>query len=108
MEVYGHNQLNLFFVPLLKIHEDGFIFKNKNYSWRDVKHVLVWEPFKDLGAIFGTAAIPRATIILSDEIKIKIHASVFVKKGEKSKVGFFSGKSDAFGTIIELFKSKTA
>ena len=37
MEVYGHKQLNIFFVPLLKVHDDGFIFKNKNYSWRDVK-----------------------------------------------------------------------
>ena len=66
MEVYGHNQLNLFFVPLLKIQDDGFIFKGKNYSWNDVQRVLVWEPFPDLGAIFGTGATPRATIILSD------------------------------------------
>lgn len=66
MEIFGHNQLNLFFVPLLKVHDDGFIFKNKNYCWHDVKDVLIWEPFPDFGGVFGTAAAPRATIILAD------------------------------------------
>lgn len=75
MEIYGHKQLNLFFVPLLQIHDDGFIFKNKDYSWADIKHIFVWEPFKGLGAVLGTGASPKATIELSDE-----------KKGVKSPI----------------------
>jgi hypothetical protein len=107
MEIYGHKQLSLFFIPLLQIHDDGFLFKNKDYSWTDIKHIYVWEPFEGLGALFGTGAIPRATIELSDGKKIKIHSSVFRKKGEKSKIGFWSGKSEAFSRIIDLFKEKT-
>jgi hypothetical protein len=107
MEIYGHRQLNLFFVPMLYIEDQGFTFKNKNYSWKDVERVLVWEPFLNLsGIFFGTWAIPRATIILSDGKKIRIHAGIFAKKGEKSKVGFLSGKSEAFERIIQLFNEK--
>ena len=108
MEVYGHNQFNLFFVSLIRIHNDGFFFKDKKYSWRDVKDVYVYDPFPDLGGIFGTGTTPRATIVLNDGKKCKIHARVFVKKGVKSKVGFFSGKSDAFDEIISLFKKYAA
>lgn len=108
MEIYGHQQLSLFFIPLLEIHDDGFIFKNKKYFWNDVKHVFIWEPFEGLGALLGTGAIPRATIELSDGKKIRIHSSVFKKEGEIRKVGFLSGKSEAFDKIINLFKEKTA
>ena len=108
MEIYGHKQLNLFFVPLLQIHDDGFIFKNKNYSWADVKHIFVWEPLEGLGALLGTGAIPRATIELSDGKRIKIHSGVFKKKDEKAKVGFLSGKSEAFVKVIDLFKENSA
>jgi hypothetical protein len=105
MDVYGHNQFNLFFVPLIKVDDDGFLFKDKSYSWRDVKDVIIWDPFPGLGGIFGTGTMPRATIFLNDGKKIKIHARVFVKKGTKSKVGFLSCKSEAFEEIIALFKN---
>ena len=62
----------------------------------------------DLGGIFGTGTTPRVTIVLNDGKKIKIHARVFAKKGVKSKVGFFSGKSDAFNEIITLFRKYLA
>jgi hypothetical protein len=79
-----------------------------DYSWSDIKHIFVWEPFEGLGALFGTGAIPRATIELSDGKKIKIHSGIFRKKGEKSKVGFWSGKSEAFSRVIDLLKEKSA
>ena len=108
MDVYGHNQFNLFFVPLIKVHDDGFLFKDKSYSWCDVKDVFVWDPFPDLGGIFGTGTMPRATIVLNDGKKIKIHARVFTKKGVKSKVGFLSCKSEVFDEIITLFRKYIA
>ncbi len=108
MNVYGHNQFNLFFVPLIKVYDHGFLFKDKRYSWRDVKEVLIWDPFPGLGGIFGTRTMPKATIVLCDGKKIKIHARVFVKKGVKSKVGFFSCKNEAFDEIIALFKKYSA
>jgi hypothetical protein len=108
MDVYGHNQLNLYFVPLIKVNDDGFLFKDKSYSWSDVKEVFIWDPFPGLGGNFSTITMPRATIVLNDGKKIKIHARVFVKKGVKSKVGFLSCKSEAFDEIIALFKKYAA
>ena len=48
---YGHRQLNIFYVPLVEIFEDGFNYKGKKYLWSDVKDIIIRDP--KLGVLWG-------------------------------------------------------
>lgn len=105
-DIYGHKQLDLFFIPLVKVSEDYFEYKSKKYAWNEIKEVLIWNPFSDMGGIFGTAAAARATIILKDGKKIRIYSRILHKKGSKYKIDFISAKSSVFDELIKIFKEK--
>jgi hypothetical protein len=107
MSVFGHRHLSIFFRPLVEITANGFTYKGRGYSWNDVRTVEVSDsPLRILAGY--PAAIPRATITLTDGTKIRLNGRVLEKEGRKPKVGFSSSRSDAFDELIGLFKAHAA
>lgn len=104
--IYGHRQLSLFFIPLLEIDEEGFLFKGKRYAWNDVDKISVWGPMISIPGCFNVG-MPGARISLRDGKTIKINGRTLEKKGQPPIIGFFSCKSNAFYELTKLFKSKS-
>lgn len=105
MAIYGHRQLNMFFVTLLETAEDGFHYKGKTYGWADVESISVRDSawHKLLGY---PACMPRARIRLNDGKTLCLNGRALEQKGIKPKVGFLSNKSDAFDELITLFQQQ--
>jgi hypothetical protein len=107
MSVFGHRYLSLFFRPLVAVSTRGFRYKGRDYRWDDIRNVDVSDsPLKALAGY--PAAIPRATITLSDGNVIRLNGRVLEKQGVKPKVGFFSSKSDAFNELVQIFRAHAA
>jgi hypothetical protein len=104
MPVYGHRQLSLFFFPLLETRENGFTFKGKRYTWKDVERVEVWQEWWPPFSMVVVEYVPRGRITLKDGNMIKINGRAF----EKKDAPLDSGYSSAFDELIHRFQTARA
>jgi hypothetical protein len=97
---YGHRHIGLFYKPFLKVREDGFIFKDHDYSWQDIKKIIVMPPNTKI------KKVRVASIFLHDGRRIHLNSRVLDKNGQKTKIGFLSFTNDVFEELLELFQQK--
>ena len=103
MSVYGHKQLSLFFFPVLETRENGFAFKGKQYTWKDVARVDIWQEWWPPMGMAIAEYVSRGRITLKDGKQIKINGRAFEKKNEPLAPGYQS----AFDELIDLFNKQS-
>jgi len=85
------------------VDDRGLLFQGHQYGWNAIKRVEVREsPFDPMFWFFQLP--PWATVYLTDGKSIRLNGRALEKRGEKSHVGFFSSKSDAFQEVVETLK----
>jgi len=106
MTIYGHCHLGLLFRPLVEVGVDGVLFDGRRYAWSDIERLEVYDlPFDPLAGLFYAWGYPTATVYLKDGKKIRLQGRALEHRGVKAKVGFLSGKSDAFREILAVLES---
>jgi hypothetical protein len=100
--IYGHRHLGIFFRPLLRADTTGFEYRGVRYRWNDVTSVDVHE-FINL----GTARF-RATVQLTDGVRIRLNGRALEKRGVKPAIGFVSTRSDAFDELVTRLRQHAA
>ncbi len=102
--VYGHRQLNFFFVPLISVTNGGFIHKKELYTWGDIREFDHWCPRSGMAKVIAqhSGISPAATLILKSGLKIKLNARVLGRKDKKTHANFFNGKTPAFDELVKF------
>lgn len=102
--IYGHKQLNFFFVSLISVSNSGFTHKKEEYTWGDIRDFDHWCPRSGMAKILAehSGISPTATIILKNGIKIKLNARVLERKDKKDRAHFFNGKTTAFDELVKF------
>ncbi|MDA8428119.1 MAG: hypothetical protein M0T70_02580 [Geobacteraceae bacterium] len=108
MMIYGHRQLSCFFVKVLDVTEDGFTFKEKFYTWNDIKVIDVTRGSFVLSALVFPGGTPRVKVKLADGKVININGRALERVDKKPKINKFSGESDAFLELISLLEKNTS
>jgi uncharacterized membrane protein len=98
--ILGGHPGNFFYKPFLWVRDDGFRFKNRDYSWHDIKKIIVMPSSPKAKQARG------ASIYLNDGRRIPLHSRILDKNGQKTKIGFLSFTSDVFEELAELFQQK--
>ena len=107
MATYGHRHLGFFFRPVVEVDDHGLLFQGHQYGWNAIKRVEVRDsPFDPMYWFFYLT--PLATVYLHDGKSIRLNGRALEKRGEKSQVGFFSSKSDAFREVVGTLKAHGA
>lgn len=106
--IYGHRQLSFFFVKVLDLTEDGFTFKEKFYTWNDIKVIDVTRGSFVLSAFVFPGGTPRVRVKLADGKVININGRALERADKKPKINKFSGESDAFLELISLLEKNTS
>lgn len=108
MIIYDHRQLSLFFVQILDVAGDGFIYEERFYSWNEIKEIDVTRGSFALSAMVFPGGTPKARIKLADGKIVKINGRALERADTKPTVNIFSGESDAFLELISLLEKMTS
>jgi hypothetical protein len=103
MAIYGHRQLGLFFFPMVETRVNGFIFRGKNYKWKDVERVETWQELWPPFSMVVAEYVQRGRITLKDGKRIKINGRAFEKRNESLNEGYLT----AFDELIDLFENQS-
>ena len=106
MAIYGHRHLGFIFRKVLEIGPDGFIYKNKHYTWKDIVKIKRYFDDDLIGVVTYSSLVPSALIKLNDGTRICIFGRVLEKKDAKFEVGFLSGKSNDYDELLSLLEEK--
>ena len=105
MTEYGHRHLKFIYRKLLSIDDNGFEFKDKQYSWEDIKKIKRYDNTA-FSLLLYQAGTPRAYIYLNDGNCIKIKGRVLEMKNIKPTHDFISGRSNAYNILLRTFENK--
>lgn len=91
-----------FFVATLIIENDGFIYKDHKYGWKDIITIKRSDTFAD-----NLGRFPSTTVLLSDGKIIRLPITL-EEKNIKEKSNFFDwyDKSEAYKCVVSLFENK--
>jgi hypothetical protein len=100
--IYGHRHLGVFFKPLVSTDAAGFEYRRTRYRWNDVASVELHELINIGAARF------RATVKLTNGVKIHLNGRALEKQGKRPVIGFLSTRTDAFDELIARFRQHAA
>jgi hypothetical protein len=95
--IFGHRRLSGSFKPLFEIQETGFTYKGRPYVWPGTRWVLTIPRL--------VSRWPLTLMRLSDGAFVWLDGRAMEEEGKKPSIGVFSARSDAYDTLLEIFKT---
>ena len=100
---FGHMHLSIFYRKVISLTESGLFYKRKYYPWSNIKSIELWQK-KWIGHGYAPdlMPLPRASIYLSNGLRILLRGDVLVKRNAPLSKGF----SSAIDELVAYLQSK--
>lgn len=100
---YGHLHLGFLFRPVLSVDQYGLNVRGRHYEWSEIDSVS----HTASGMLFAVGyplGKPTMTIRFRDGSGVSIDSRSFCKRGERPRVGFFSGRSQTIDELLGVLE----
>jgi hypothetical protein len=101
---FGHNHFGFFYKRIIEIDEGGIRYKNKDYTWNDIKKISRYESIAS-SLFFSMYGYPLCIVKLKDGKKIYLQGRIMQEEGQNREFNLLFA-TKAYCRLVSYIENK--